>query len=293
MSHETLQHGLASIQYRWPRAIGLARAAGAILATWLLVSGVVLAIRRATGATNALEPAGLLAAGLLLAASARLVHWLCTTGGCQAPSDPVAGAGHRCAIAFGLAANGFGLGAMSATWWAGLAFWALMLAEEVWSWKRGSQIGPIKNWGSRGRFGESNAGGRFIRIIETARRKRSAVPASDETQMADGPLTAQADGEIWQRYVRSLTDSGADLVRGTLRVAFLPGARLAVAHVAFCPPFDNRPQFEARQTAGPVARLKISQVLPQGARLEVRLATAAATHARVDVNFTAIESKLP
>lgn len=292
MSQETVREGHASTWYRWPRAVHLPSAAGVILSTWLLLSGGMLAIRRVTGATNPLEPAWLLAAGLLLAAIAWCIHWCRATAGRRAQSEPPAVVGVRSATAlglamnaFGLAMNAFGLGAMSTAWWAGFAFWTLIVAEEVWAWKRsvGVFLAPPPN-----KLGHSH---RVLVALRDARHwvRSMTMPAAPagERSPASAPL-ADADDRVWQRYVRSLTDAGEDQVRGTLRVAFVAGARTATAHVAFCPPFAERPRFEANQTAGPTARFKVAQILPQGARLELRLPAAAAGGERVDLSFTAV-----
>ena len=282
MSQETVREGHASTWYRWPRAVHLPSAAGVILSTWLLLSGGMLAIRRATGATNSLEPAWLLAAGLLLAAIAWCIHWCCAMANRRAQSEPSAVVGVRSATTLGLAMNAFGLGAMSPAGWAGLAFWTLIVAEEVWAWKRsmGVFFAPPPD-----KLGRSHR----VRVaLRDARHwVRSMMPAAGERLPATVPL-ADADDRVWQRYVRSQNDAGEDQVRGTLRVAFVAGARTATAHVAFCPPFAERPRFEANQTAGPAARLKVAQILPQGARLELRLPAAATGGEHVDLSFTAV-----
>ena len=65
------------------------------------------------------------------------------------------------------------------------------------------------------------------------------------------------------------------------------GTRTATAHVAFCPPFAERPQFDVRRTAGPACRVKLGQLLPQGARIEIKLHAPAAASDRLSLEFTA------
>lgn len=244
-----------------------------------------MAVRRSIGATNSLRPATLLAMGLVLAAIACCAHWLSSIREPARHSPrPSEGAVRRCATTAGLALSGFGLGAMTTAWWAGLTFWTLIVAEETWSWQR--------DVGARRACDPAPPRGGILKKVRVARRwvrwmTIPAVPTVGDSPTAGAPPTPEADGRVWQRYVRSETDAGEDLVRGTLRVPFSPGARLATAHVAFCPPFAERPQFEVRQNSGPGARLKVAQVLPQGARIEVRLQTPATGGERLELSFTA------
>jgi hypothetical protein len=60
--------------------------------------------------------------------------------------------------------------------------------------------------------------------------------------------------------------------------------------VAFCPPFAGTPELTAVQLDGPEARIKIAQLLPYGARLDVKLIALNKESACVLVQFTAIGS---
>jgi hypothetical protein len=286
----------------WPREDGLPHALGAVALAWLLISGCVLAVRRASGMTTALEPAVLLAAGLLLASIAWFVHWASTVACHRAGRESSVGglgrsgvASLRLATCAGLVMSGFGVGAMAEPWWPGLAFWTMIVAEEVWAWQRGGRrLAWVRPVGRPNLTGISRAPGSVYRAARHWFRSVTATLAAETAQapLAGPPLHAgnerRVDGRILQRYVRSATDDGQEWVRGTLRLRFTTGARTAVAHVAFCPPFAQRPKFEARQTGGSAARLKIAQVLPQGARLELRLTTAATVDEWLELDFTAV-----
>ena len=65
------------------------------------------------------------------------------------------------------------------------------------------------------------------------------------------------------------------------------GQRTASVHIAFCPPFAQTPEVSAEQTAGPPARLKTVQVLPYGARFDLKLAAACPESADVLLEFIA------
>lgn len=88
----------------------------------------------------------------------------------------------------------------------------------------------------------------------------------------------------WQR--RRTTMSG-DLVEGVVRLALEPGQRVAVGHVAFCPPFAAAPRIAARLVGLASARLKVSQSLPQGARFECRLSSPAGRRGSVTIAYRA------
>jgi hypothetical protein len=52
---------------------------------------------------------------------------------------------------------------------------------------------------------------------------------------------------------------------------FAPGERQATLYIAFCPPFERRPQVEVNVADDSDATVKLTQVLHNGAQLEVRL----------------------
>jgi hypothetical protein len=63
-------------------------------------------------------------------------------------------------------------------------------------------------------------------------------------------------------------------MEGSVRTVFAAGQRTENCHVAFCPPFPSSPRVACRQLEGPETRIKLAQVLPQGVRIELRLAEA-------------------
>ena len=97
----------------------------------------------------------------------------------------------------------------------------------------------------------------------------------------------QEAGQILQQFSRSRGAEGSEIIHGTLLAEFAPGERIAVLHVAFCPPFEQLPSVEAEIADGPACDVKIAQVLHQGARLEARLARASTATEQVHVEFAA------
>ncbi|MEX0711211.1 MAG: hypothetical protein WD278_02605, partial [Pirellulales bacterium] len=92
---------------------------------------------------------------------------------------------------------------------------------------------------------------------------------------------------VTQHLVRALTAAGDDALRATLGVEMATGQRGATAHLAFCPPFAVTPQAQVIQTAGPACRIKLAQLLPYGARIEIKLAAPAQQQTSIQVQLTA------
>lgn len=78
--------------------------------------------------------------------------------------------------------------------------------------------------------------------------------------------------------------AGRETITGWLALEFVADQRVAVGHVAFCPAFADRPEVTA-QAEG--ARVRVTHVLPTGARLEARLAEPAPTNLCLRVDFAA------
>lgn len=122
----------------------------------------------------------------------------------------------------------------------------------------------------------------------------ATAPAANSPADNPGQEAAASHEHIWQQITRAALPEGGEVVRGTLRLAFEPGQRLAAAHVAFCPPLACLPRLSIAQHGGPPADVQLGQVLPWGARLDVRLARPTQQAAEVIVEFTAqAEPDLP
>lgn len=90
-----------------------------------------------------------------------------------------------------------------------------------------------------------------------------------------------------QQLTRSTEADGRDVCRGSARAEFTVGQRAASIHLAFCPPFATTPQLEAVVSDAFDATVKVGQVWPYAARLDVKLSTPAAAAHDVLVAFTA------
>jgi hypothetical protein len=93
--------------------------------------------------------------------------------------------------------------------------------------------------------------------------------------------------EVTQQLTRSETADGATEVCGRLRLPFAPRQRTGSIHVAFCPPLPVTPELRVEQIEGPEARIKTAQLLPYGARFDLKLAAASEEPTAVLLQFTA------
>jgi hypothetical protein len=94
---------------------------------------------------------------------------------------------------------------------------------------------------------------------------------------------------VTQQFVRCHDAEGIDTLSGFVRVFFSVGQRTGNIHLAFCPSFAQTPELTVEQLEGPDARIKTSQLLPYGARLEIKLAGQVDRPASVLLQFVAHE----
>lgn len=94
------------------------------------------------------------------------------------------------------------------------------------------------------------------------------------------------------RFERRRLAPGEELIVGETRVVVPAGARTGAAHLAFCPPFAQRPTVRCelvsssdRPHASPPATVRADSIWPHAARLEVRLARPAASATTLRVTF--------
>jgi hypothetical protein len=100
---------------------------------------------------------------------------------------------------------------------------------------------------------------------------------------------APTDEQLLQQLTRCRTADGSDVIRGTLVAEFAPGQRTATLYVAFCPPFERLPQIEAEIDEADLATIKLTQVLHNGAQLEVRLSRASTLRQAIAIELYAAQ----
>jgi hypothetical protein len=242
----------------------------AVLGLLCAATAVIMARGLAGALAAPLEPAVLLTTGALVAAAAAVVRlgWLLPLAGSRVGRlDPAVMAITSLAAATLCGELCLPSGTLPVAVW---FLCGIVLAEEGWAWlwflrKRGQNcLSPSKSPADR-----------------PLHEKNCSVPssaASEETIPA---------AEVVQRLTRCQAADGAEELSGWLRLPFTPGQRTGNVHVAFCPPLRVTPEVAVEQIAGPEARIKTAQLLPYGARFDLKLAAAAVEPTTVLLQFTA------
>jgi MFS family permease len=215
--------------------IGFLRSAVAVL---LAAAAIFIASRRLAGAldTSPLPIFPLFIAGLSLAVLAAVAHMSARIGRNNRGNGLVSLAIFTVAAAISL----WGSGTIVL-----LGFWAVIAGEEIWAWRGLWPVAVAK-------------GGQ---ATEASGLVQQRIPSEEREPEAD---------VLQQLTLRGTAEGGQEL-SGWLRVSLEAGQRTASLHVAFCPAFDNVPIVQAEPVSGPPCRIKAAQVLPYGARLEVKL----------------------
>ena len=78
---------------------------------------------------------------------------------------------------------------------------------------------------------------------------------------------------VSQQLTRAVGDDGCEVLYGLMRGHFAPGQRSLRLHVSFCPQFETVPEVSVDKIEGPELTIRVGQVLPYGARLDLRLKT--------------------
>ncbi len=122
----------------------------------------------------------------------------------------------------------------------------------------------------------------FATRIKRWQPGRRPLPASYDHAIAD---------QVLQQLTRVRTAEGKDALRGTLVAEFALGERQVTLYVGFCPPFELLPEVELNVADDSEADVKLSQVLHNGAQLDVRLSEPAEEAIAVSIEFFAIEGE--
>jgi hypothetical protein len=223
-----------------------------LAAAVLIALALVFAVRRFAGALVVpLHPLVLLGIGVLITATTLAVRRV--TG---VPRNVP----FEAALSMALAVTLFSLALPGTAPLAILGLAMMTLAEETRAW---STLPPDD------------------RLAATRSERRLCVAAKQTPSHDDEP-----HGQITHQLTRMQTADGGDIINARVAAAFEPGQRTTSIHVAFCPPFAVLPEVEFEQTDGPEARIKLGQLLPQGVRLDVKL--AAPGPAVIEVAISAI-----
>lgn len=115
--------------------------------------------------------------------------------------------------------------------------------------------------------------------------RSQATPAAD-TPSEETVAIDQGDRLHCLEWTQTHDAKGLKNVAGVARLTFRPGERQTELHLAFCPSFASTPTFDCRQSGGPDVRIKVTQTMPYGARIEVQR-TEPAAWGVVSLEFTA------
>jgi hypothetical protein len=249
-------------------AVGRCMAIGALG----LLSGAALMVvgRRLAGALERpLDTIALLTAGLLvaIAAAAIRVGWIMLPA---ARSSSRWLGGMMVLTSLAVAALGAGLCVSGTPLATAAILWVLLATEEGGAWV----------WHLRHRFGRTPPKGQRIVRLDAAHATASRAGRV-------GAAALMPPEEVTQQLTRRRAADGVEELSGWLRMPFAAGQRSGSVHVAFCPPFAATPALEVEQIDGPEARIKTAQLLPYGARLDLKLAAAAEQPTAVLLQFSA------
>jgi hypothetical protein len=256
------------------------RSGAAALLALLGAAALMVVARRLAGAlANPLEPAVLFATGLLVASMAIAIRlgWL---------APPTARPSLRLdrivmvLTSVAVAALGVGL-CVPDTSVVGMFLLGILLGtEESWAWAwhlRHSEGRAVEQAERSVRLDAAHA-------APPRATRGSAAPHAAVT--LDEELETLPD-DVTQQFTRSQTADGTEAISGWLRLAFAAGQRTGSLHVAFCPPFAAMPELEVEQVDGPEARVRTAQLLPYGARLDLKLLAPADESTAVLLQFSA------
>ena len=165
--------------------------------------------------------------------------------------------------------------------WVGISLWGIVVIAEVstgflWhgrGWEHAAAFVGTR-WPGSGKPWHGTALGRPVGRNEDIADERPKDAARRGFQPDAGRAVfdlAAASARFAQRVERVQAVDGRDILAGTLTTRLSAGQVTAHVHVAFCPPFASVPRLDFRHAAGPAARIKLGQILPHGARIDVKL----------------------
>jgi hypothetical protein len=227
---------------------------------------ILLLVRRATGAIHEPLPTpGILFAGIILCSLAAAAHWSSHWVPVKISFTFIT----KLALTFSLFAVGATL-SLPGTSSAGLIlFWAILILEEGWVWQ--------------------TCLFRVTKKSNTTHQTPTCVaPAIPLLSPLEATETVPPE-EVTQQLTRSKAADGTDEFAGWLRVLFASNQRTRVVHLAFCPPFQRVPELHVEQLDGPEVRIKTAQVLPYGARIDLKLSSSGESSVSVLLRFFAHE----
>ncbi len=275
--------------------------AGGVLLGLLGLAAVVLFERRVAGALHTpLTGPAMAAVGMLLAVTSAAARTLLRAVRSRSTTP------HRRWLAWlptaPLLLAGLALtlpGGSTGGW---IALWSILAAGELGGWWTAGRVaGRAKNVPCRPAtqvpHGDTTESSRPAVAESAAESPADASPpgvslsdvsaATFATENGDANSSEMPEENVVQHFTRRLDASGGEILQGWIRAPFVAGQRTTNVHVAFCPPFRRSPQLSVEQYEGPEARIKQAQILPHGARLDLKLTRATEEATRVTLAIRA------
>jgi hypothetical protein len=287
LNWESLLSGGRAARLAKQRLGGLAIVAAAAL----FALAMLLLWRRIAGAIHEpLPTSGIVAAGIILGFIAGAAHWI----GRISPAKNNAALLSDIALSLALFAAAATLSLPGTSTVGLIAFWSILLLEEGWAWLRRTGFQPVVTDQTVLHNRDVEAPAEPSRTgFQPVATDYKIVPQIHEPRPSEivklGLETVETlpPEEVTQQLTRSTAADGTEELAGWLRISFAAGQRTGSVHVAFCPPFARTPELSVEQIDGPEARLKTTQALPYGARLDLKLHSASESPASVVLQFAA------
>jgi hypothetical protein len=174
--------------------------------------------------------------------------------------------------------------------WGGLALlWGFVAAEEYWTWKAVVQ----RSLPSRRQTGLPPHAVRQPTAVVPEDTDVAPLPAALAAPATTEGESCELPADVLQQLVRNRVPDGTESLSGWLRASLAAGQRTASVHVAFCPPFPRAPSFDVAQQEGEPVRIKVVQLLPYGARLDLKLLRPSLSPVELVLRFTAGTAAAP
>lgn len=129
------------------------------------------------------------------------------------------------------------------------------------------------------------------------RTEKFAHPSAEHDERIDFEREFEADfpeedfeENAFQQWTRTFQPEVADILSGWVRFDFVPDQRLGSIHLPFSPAFSGIPDIEIHQIEGPEVKINIAQLMPYGARLDLKRSDQTA-EASVRIHISVVQSR--
>lgn len=120
-----------------------------------------------------------------------------------------------------------------------------------------------------------------------ASRNEGCLRFADYSSLADNEADVEST-DLTSSMIRRIEMNGDDVVEVRAIAVFAAGARQAVLHIPFSPPFANVPKVECELSDDSPVRLKIAAVFPYGVRLELKRSESMVQELKVPLELFAV-----